>query len=73
MSEEQERSAEDLDLEESEAASVAGGMLAGHPGDNVPSEIAGLKAKGYVEEACTTEGTLWVNPKTHHKVTVRGS
>lgn len=73
MSEDQDRSAEDLDVEESEAASVAGGMLAGLRDDSVASEIAGLKAKGYVEDACTTSGTSWVNPKTNHKVTVGGS
>jgi hypothetical protein len=74
MTEHQDQAAEDLELEESEAASVAGGMgLAGAPGADPRAEIASLQAKGYVEDACTTEGTRWINHKTKHTVLVKGS
>jgi hypothetical protein len=74
MSEDQDKTVEDLDLEESEAASVAGGMsMAGRGGDDPGNQLASLKAKGYVEDACTTEGTLWINPKTKHKIMIRGT
>jgi hypothetical protein len=67
--------AEDLDVETSEAASVAGGRPNVDPGDQsaytFESEMAALQAKGYVEAACMTEGSLMINPKTNHKVMVR--
>lgn len=73
MTEDQDKAAEDLDLEESDAASVAGGMMrAGGGGGDPAVDIASLQAQGYVEDACTTEGTLWVNHKTKHKIMVRG-
>lgn len=67
--------AEDLDVETSEAASVAGGRPNVDPSEEraymFESEMAALQAKGYVEAGCTVEGSLMVNPKTNHKVTVR--
>lgn len=74
MTEDQDRAAEDLDLEESDAASVAGGMsrAGGRGGADPAADIASLQAQGYVEDACTTEGTVWVNHKTKHKIMVRG-
>ncbi|HEY2006101.1 MAG TPA: hypothetical protein VGG87_06600 [Solirubrobacteraceae bacterium] len=67
--------AEDLDVETSEAASVAGGRANVDPGDegayNFETEMASLQAKGYVEAACMTEGSLMINPKTNHKVMVK--
>lgn len=67
--------AEDLDVETSEAASVAGGRPNLDPGQEgaymFESEMAALQAKGYVEAACTADGSLMVNPKTNHQVTVR--
>jgi hypothetical protein len=76
MSEDQNtNAAEDLELEGSESASVLGGRVNLDPGEQhaytVESEIASLQAKGYVEEACTTDGTLMINPKTKHQVTIR--
>jgi hypothetical protein len=75
MSEDQHTIAEDLDLESSEAASVSGGRVNVDPGDqgayDLESRMAALQAKGYVETACDTDGTLMVNPKTNHRVTVR--
>lgn len=74
MSEDQDTTADDLDLEESEAASVAGGAFrAGNAGGDPGTDIESLKAKGYVEDACTTEGTLWINPKTRHKIMLKGT
>jgi hypothetical protein len=67
--------AEDLDVETSEAASVAGGRPNVDPSEQsaytFESEMAALQAKGYVEAACTAGGSLMVNPKTNHTVTVR--
>jgi hypothetical protein len=75
MSENEKLGAEDLDLEASDAASVVGGRANVDPGQHAAfmadGELARLRAKGYVEEACTTEGTLLVNPKTKHRVTVK--
>jgi hypothetical protein len=72
---EHEHAAEDLEVESAEAASVAGGFIqrtgADAPISGPGSEIAGLQAKGYIEESCTTEGMLMVNRKTNHKVIVK--
>ncbi len=66
---------EDLEVESSEAETVAGGMFRAGDGAapvyNPESEMARLQAKGYVEEACTTDGALMVNRKTNHKVIVK--
>jgi hypothetical protein len=65
--------ADDLDVESSEAASVAGGRSS-------PSQFAAtqaieeetfrLESEGYVADACTTEGTVMINSRGH-KVTVK--
>jgi hypothetical protein len=75
MSENENLGAEDLDLEASDAASVVGGRAAMDPAQQarytVQSELARLRADGYVEEYCTTEGTLLVNHKTKHRRMVK--
>lgn len=73
---EHEHPAEDLEVEGSEAESVAGGLINHGPGPDGPaysgeSEMTRLMGKGYVEEACTTEGMLMVNRRTNHKVIVK--
>ena len=66
--------ADDLELEGSESASVLGGRVLLDPGEEhayaMDSEMASLQAKGYVEEACTTQGTVMVNLKTGHRKTI---
>ncbi len=72
MSEDQNTTAEDLDVEASEAASVAGGRMSEFDRTQaVEEQLFRLQSAGYIEEACTTEGTRMVNPKTRHTVTVR--
>jgi hypothetical protein len=75
MSENENPGAEDLDLEASDADAVVGGRAqmdaAQRGGFSVQSELARLRADGYVEEACTPEGTLLVNHKTNHKTMVK--
>jgi hypothetical protein len=65
--------AEDLPLEGSEAESVVGGMSAMDNANtySIESEMFRLMSAGYVEEGCTTEGTVMVDPKTNHRVTVK--
>lgn len=65
--------ADDLDVESSEAASVAGGrsrpsQFAATQG--IEEEMFRLESEGYVANACTTEGTVMINSKGH-KVTVK--
>jgi hypothetical protein len=38
---------------------------------NATRQIHRLQSKGYVAAACTREGTLMVDPKTHQHVTVK--
>lgn len=72
MSEERDPiTAEDLEVEGSEAASVAGGRLTPSPFEHSQEQVFKLESEGYVAEACTKDGTLMVNKKTGHKVTVR--
>ena len=40
-------------------------------GQSTTRQIHRLQSKGYVAAACTREGTLMVDPKTHHRVTVK--
>lgn len=64
--------ADDLDVESSEAASVAGGRMAQFESNQgIEMEMFRLESEGYVAAGCTTEGTVMVNPKTRHKVTVK--
>ena len=44
---------------------------AGAHGQSATRQIHRLQAKGYVAAACTREGTLMVDPKTHQHVTVK--
>ncbi len=71
---EHEHAAEDLEVESSEAETVAGGMY-NFTGGDAPapgeSEMTRLMAKGYVQDACTTDGALMVNRRTNHKVFVK--
>jgi hypothetical protein len=66
---------EDLQLEGSEADSVVGGRAAmASTSERVytmETEIFRLESEGYVEEACTREGTLFVHPKTGDRVTLK--
>jgi hypothetical protein len=75
MSENESLGAEDLDLDPSDAASVVGGRVNVEPSQqgaySVDSELARLRADGYVEEACTPEGTLLFNQKTKHRTMVK--
>jgi hypothetical protein len=70
---EQERTAhtEDLPLEGTEAESIVGGHMSPTQISRADQEIARLEKEGYVQDACTVEGTLMVNPHTHKSVTVR--
>ena len=64
--------ADDLDVESSEAASVAGGRTSNmDASQGIEMEMFRLVDQGYVEEGCTTEGTVMVHPKTNHKVTIK--
>jgi hypothetical protein len=65
--------AEDLDVESSEAAAIAGGRS--RPSQfaatqAVEEEMFRLESEGYVPDACTTEGTVMIGPRGH-KVTVK--
>jgi hypothetical protein len=75
MSENEHTTAEDLDLEGSEAEAVVGGRafvdLSGQDAFQMESQMARLKSRGFVEKECTTAGTLFVNPQTHRHVLVR--
>jgi hypothetical protein len=66
---------EDLQLEGSEADSVVGGRAAmpstSERVSTMETEIFRLESEGYVEEACTREGTMFVNPRTGHRVTLK--
>jgi hypothetical protein len=62
---EHETTAEDLDLDGTEADAVVGGH------SNPDSEIRHLAREGYVEQACTSEGTVMYNPKTKHHTLVK--
>ena len=66
---------EDLPLEDSESESVVGGRAAVSSEDQrvytMEEETFRLESQGYVEQACTVEGTLFVNPKTNHRVTLK--
>jgi hypothetical protein len=65
---------EDIPLEGSESESVVGGAAMSSEGERVytmEEETFRLMSQGYVEEACTKEGTLFVNPKTNHRVTLK--
>jgi hypothetical protein len=66
--------AEDLEVEEAEASSVAGGRSTPSAFDRTASieeQMFRLESAGYVMESCTKEGTRMVNPATNHSVTVR--
>jgi hypothetical protein len=75
MSQNENPGAEDLDLDPSDAASVVGGSVnidpAQHAAYSVDSELARLRADGYVEEGCTPEGTMLINHKTKHRKMVK--
>jgi hypothetical protein len=50
--------------------------VAGHPRTNgrayvLQETMFRLESEGYVATACTREGTLMVNPKTHRRVTAK--
>ena len=63
MSESENQIAEDLSLDGSEAELVVGGR------SEMQAEMHRLESQGYIEEACTTKGTLMFNPKTKkHKM-----
>lgn len=57
--------ADDLSLDGAEAEMVVGGAT------QMQTEIRHLVAAGYVEEACTTRGTMMFNPKTKKHKLVR--
>ncbi len=66
--------ADDLDVDSSEAASVAGGRTRPSQFDRsqgIEEEMFRLASEGYVQGPCTKEGTVMINPKTHHQVVVR--
>jgi hypothetical protein len=62
-----EHEAEDLELEGMEADAIIGGH--GSPPPN--TEIETLALEGYIEQACTTEGTVLYNPKTKQRKLVK--
>jgi hypothetical protein len=59
--------AEDLTLEVADSEAVTGGRVNVDPGDEsayvLESELAALKAKGFVQKSCTPDGALMVNAK----------
>jgi hypothetical protein len=60
--------AEDLQLEGSDAEAVVGGRASRKA---VEKEMARLEAEGYLPDACTSEGTLMVNPHNGKKKMVK--
>jgi hypothetical protein len=63
MSETEHITPEDLSLDGSEAELIVGGA------SQMQAEIHKLESEGYVEEACTTKGTMMFNPRTKkHKL-----
>jgi hypothetical protein len=69
MSEEKDLiGAEDLDVEGSEAGRAVGGAGSSQAMEGIEEQIFRLESDGYVAEACTTKGTLYV--KGNHKVVV---
>jgi hypothetical protein len=72
MSEEKDLiGAEDLDVESSEAGRAVGGAGSSQQFQTlqgIEEQIFRLESDGYVAEACTTKGTLYV--KGNHKVVV---
>lgn len=67
-------SAEDLDLEGSDGESVVGGRITTSrfkSAEAAAEEIFRLANEGYVETACTVDGTLMENKQTKHRVAVK--
>jgi hypothetical protein len=68
MTEQSSAHTEDLALEADQADAVVGGRSFA----DAEREMKQLEGEGYVAQECTPEGTLMVNPHTHHKKLVRG-
>jgi hypothetical protein len=67
--------AEDLTLEGAEGENVVGGHVQLDAQDvrtyDYQTEFARLSSIGFVEESCTTEGSLMVNAKTGQRTTLK--
>lgn len=62
---------DDLPLEGSESEAVVGGQVSRAAIARADREIARLEKEGYIQDACTVDGTLMYNPHTRLKKMVR--
>jgi hypothetical protein len=73
VSQEDMTSAEDLELDGSDAETIVGGQSIAQfeSEQRAEQEISHLTNQGYVEIGCMKGGTLMENPKTGHRIAVK--